>query len=267
MLTVIQTIACAYQQQRKRDSKGRVIAEIQDYWMAYQVVQEAFRENMGAQDKKTEKYLEAIRGKEKLTPGNLAKMFGVSGAAVSSWVGKRIRTGMIEWVDETGYHFIDDKALETAKRKGIAYLKISDTYQNETVKGLPTPFDLTGDPRWNEGGDLLQLYDLELEKRTALSTVFTGVNPVFIPILNTVKEDEMVNIIEYSGDEPDGVKVLSQNTGGEGNNLKAGDGGLKIPLSEPVEDDFRKIQGGNGQGKSDCHPLDEFWKGCEGSLF
>jgi hypothetical protein len=241
MLTVIQTIACAYQHQRKRDSKGRIIAEIADYSMAYQIVQEAFRENMGAQEKKTEKYLEAIKEKERITPGKLAKMFGVSGAAISGWVGKRIKAGMIEWCDETGFYFTDDKALETAKRKGIAYLKIPDTYQNENVRGLPTPFDLTGDPRWNEGGDLLKLYDLELEKRTALSTVFNGVYPVFTPALNTVQEDEIVNIIEYSGDEPDGVMVFSQISGGGGNNLKVEDGGLKVVIPEPVEDDFQKI--------------------------
>jgi len=123
-------------------------------------------------------------------------------------------TGPVE-LSEDAFLNSDDKALETAKRKGIAYLKISDTYQNENVRGLPTPFDLTGDPRWNEGGDLMKLYDLELEKRTALSTVFTGVNPVFTPALNTVKEDEMVNIIEYSGDEPDGDRVISQILGEE----------------------------------------------------
>lgn len=54
----------------------------------------------------------------------------------------------------------------------------------------------------------MELYDLELEKRTALSTVFAGFNPVFTPALNTVIEDEILNIIEYYGDEPDGVKVL-----------------------------------------------------------
>ena len=94
---------------------------------------------------------------------------------------------MIEWCDENGYHFVDDKSLKKAKHQGTAYLKATETYQNETVKGLPTPFDLTGDPRWNEGGDLLELYDLELEKRITLSTVFTGVNPVLTPVLNTVK--------------------------------------------------------------------------------
>jgi hypothetical protein len=105
------------------------------------------------------------------------------------------------------------------------------------VKGLPTPFDLTGDPRWNEGGDLLKLYDLELEKRTALHTVFTGVYPVFTPVLNTVKEDEIFNIIEYSGDDPDGVMVFGQIPGGEGNN-------------------FEKAQEGPGNGHGDGEGLD-----------
>jgi hypothetical protein len=156
---------------------------------------------------------------------------------------------MIEWCDENGYHFVDDKALKKAKHQGTAHLKATETYRNETVKGLPTPHDLTGDPRWDEGGDLLKLYDLELEKRTALSTVFTGVYPVFTPALNTVKEDEIVDIIEYSGDEPDGVYVFSQIPGGEGNNFEN-------PQEGP----------GNGQGKSVSHLFDEFWKGFEGGL-
>ena len=88
-----------------------------------------------------------------------------------------------------------------------------------------------------------------------------------LPALNTIQEDEIVNIIQYSGDEPEGVKVFSQIPGGEGNNLKVEDGGLKVPIPEPVEDDFQKIQGGNGQGKSGSHPIDEFLKGFEGALF
>jgi hypothetical protein len=71
-----------------------------------------------------------------------------------------------------------------------------------------------------EGGDLLELYDLELEKRTALSAVFAGFNPVFTSALNTVSEDEILNIIEYYGDEPDGVKVLSEIPGGEEKNFE-----------------------------------------------
>ena len=97
--------------------------------------------------------------------------------------------------------------------------------------------------------------------------MFTGVYPVFTPALNTLKEDEIFDIIQNSGDEPEGVMVFGQIPGGRENNLKVGDGGLKVAIPEPVEDDSQKIQGGNGRGKSDSHPLDEFLKGFEGSLF
>ena len=97
--------------------------------------------------------------------------------------------------------------------------------------------------------------------------MFTGVNPVFSPALNTVKEDKIVNIIEYWGDELDGVKVFTQIPGDRENNLKVENGGLKVPISELIEDDFQKIHGGNGQGKSGSHPPDEFMKGFEGALF
>jgi DNA primase len=258
MLTVIQTIACAYQYQREKDSKGRVIAEIADYWMAYQVVQEAFRENMGAQDKKTEQYLTAIREKERITPGNLAKMFGVSGSAVSNWVWRRVEDGMIEWCDENGYHFVDDNALKKAKHQGVAYLKVTDSFQNETVRGLPTPFDLTGDSRWDEGGDLLNLYDLDLEKRASVSRVFIGVNPVFTPALNTVSEDEIFNIIQYSGDEPDGVNVFTQIQGGKGNKFEKAQEGPGIGQ----RNGDLELRPDNGHGTE----VDTFFKGFEGAL-
>jgi hypothetical protein len=114
-----------------------------------------------------------------------------------------------------------------------------------------TTFDLTGDPRWDEGGDLLELYDLELEKQTAVRSVlgpeevFTGVYPVFTPALNTVKEDEIFNIIEFSGDEPDGVNVLTQIQGDEGN------------IFEKAQE-----EPGNGHG----NPVDALFKGFEGAL-
>jgi hypothetical protein len=55
--------------------------------------------------------------------------------------------------------------LKKAKHSGRAYLKINDAFSADDVTGLPTPFELTGDPRWNEGGDLYRLYDLALERR------------------------------------------------------------------------------------------------------
>ena len=63
VITIIQTVACAYQYQRSRDSKGRLIAEVYDYWMALQIVREAFRENLGQQGKGSEQRIDFIREK------------------------------------------------------------------------------------------------------------------------------------------------------------------------------------------------------------
>ena len=75
-------------------------------------------------------------------------------------------------------------------------MKATETYQNETVRGLPTAFDLTGDSRWDEEGDLLKLYDLELEKRTAVRSVFTGVK-----VFGQNQGGERINFGEESGQE------------------------------------------------------------------
>ena len=60
------------------------------------------------------------------------------------------------WCDETGAEFGDDLALEKAKRSGKAFLSVAGG------KSLPSPFQLTGDPRWDKGGDLYEAYDLQL---------------------------------------------------------------------------------------------------------
>ena len=91
--------------------------------------------------------------------------------------------------------FKDEEELDKAKRSGMAFLKIAEDYMHETITGLPTPFDLTGDSRWDVGGDLLKLYDLELEKRTAVCSVI-GDNSVLNSDLSPLKEDEIVDIIE-----------------------------------------------------------------------
>ena len=43
--------------------------------------------------------------------------------------------------------------------------------QKGTGKGLPTPYELTGDPKWDEGGEFRSKFDLNLEKRTAVRSV------------------------------------------------------------------------------------------------
>ena len=91
-----------------------------------------------------------------MTPRALAERTGVSTAAISQWLKPLIEKGVLGWCDETGAELDDDQALEKAKRSGKANLCVAGG------KSLPSPFQLTGDSRWDKGGDLHTAYDLEL---------------------------------------------------------------------------------------------------------
>ncbi len=109
MLAVIQAIACAYQFQRKRDDKDRVIAEIEDYWMALQIVQEAFRENLGQESKGSEERITYIEENGPLQYKELENVWGIKRQSVSTWIAPRVKEGVLVWCDEDGNEFTDDK--------------------------------------------------------------------------------------------------------------------------------------------------------------
>jgi hypothetical protein len=98
----------------------------------------------------------------------------------------------------------------------MAYLKTSENYARGNITGLPTPFELTGDSMWDEGGDLLKLYDLELEKRKAVRSVL-GCSGVFNTVPNTFEKNKSIENIEESAFGDDPVRVLGLKTGDEGN--------------------------------------------------
>jgi hypothetical protein len=87
---------------------------------------------------------------------DLAERTGVSTAAISQWLKPLIEKGVLSWCDETGIDFVDDLALEKAKRSVKAYFCVAG------ANSLPTPSQLTGDFGWGRGGDLYATYDLEL---------------------------------------------------------------------------------------------------------
>jgi DNA primase len=214
VMVVIQAIACFYQNQRQRDNQGRVIAEISDYSMALQVVHEAFRENMGDQSKKTEDRLKVVMDQGLILPKDLAKKLGLSGTTISDWSKKKIQEGTLVWCDEYGQPFWDEKDLKKAKHTGKAYLKVSDAYTRPNVAGLPTPFELTKDNRWNEGGELLLEYDLDLEVKPKADEVIGSVLQVFGPPPNTPASMETIQNIEDSDDEEEAVRVFGPERGG-----------------------------------------------------
>lgn len=164
-MAIIQTVVCAYQFQRSKDDKGRLKAEMSDYWMALQIVREAFKETLGHQSKEAALRIEFIRENGPVQYGTLASEWGVSKGALTSWVRGKLIDGILTWCDENGSEFPDEPALKKAKHSGKAFLKINDAFNADDITGLPTPFELTGDPRWNEGGELYRLYDLALDRR------------------------------------------------------------------------------------------------------
>jgi DNA primase len=169
-MAIIQTVVCAYQFQRKQDNKGRFIAEICDYWMALQIVREAFRETLGQQSREDALRIKFIRENGPVQYGTLTSEWGVSKSSLSGWVRGKFYDGVLSWCGEDGYEFDDDPALKKAKHSGKAYLKINDSFHVNDVTGLPTPFELTGNPHWDEGGELYRLYDLGFDRKQSVQS-------------------------------------------------------------------------------------------------
>jgi len=177
VLNVIQAVACTYQFQRERDAENNVIATIADYFMALQIVAEAFRENMGQLPKATGERLTYLNSQGHTTPKDLANHFGVSRSAISSWAKKLEEESIVEWVDATGNSFPNDKALYAAKKAGKAHIQVSGNTLNPWSNiGLPMPNDIIPDPAWVQGGAEFERYHLHLTPDTPKMVNLTPVS-------------------------------------------------------------------------------------------
>ena len=201
VLISIQSVAIMYQNQRDRDGLGRVIAKIRDYWMAFQLIDEYFRESLGL-GKYTDNRIGLIEKCGPITPRDLAKLEGVSGSAISQWCEKWLDQDVLCWSDKNGQHIEGDK-LNRFKRTGKAHLKIFK------INRLPTPFELTGDIRWAEDGDLYKFYDLELEPSDPKEHLLSD-NTEASTTLNTSKDIYDIDNKQKTGDLSGGVKLKSE---------------------------------------------------------
>ncbi|MBM4285704.1 MAG: hypothetical protein FJ128_10725 [Deltaproteobacteria bacterium] len=208
VLAVIQAVACAYQGQRQRDPQGRVIAEMADYYMALQMVEECFQESLGQLAEKHRARLDMIRAEGPVLFRTLVETWKVSKSAVSQWVRGRIHDGVIAWCDRNGGEFPDDASLTRAKKTGLAHIKALEPYLGQEAAGLPTPFQLTDDPEWDEGGRLHRRYDLELSFRPHPPKVDRPVQTVCSAQLNSGDDNHLFDIIDISGIKASPVQVL-----------------------------------------------------------
>jgi hypothetical protein len=157
VLSAIKTMTLLYQKQRSRDDQGRIISEISDYAIVYQLIEESFNESLGDAKRYTDDRIRLIEKEGMITPRALTKKTGVSSSAISQWVKPLVEKGVLTWCDESGAVFEEEKLLGKAKRSGKAFLCVAGG------KSLPTPFQLTGDPEWDRGGTLYEAYDLHLD--------------------------------------------------------------------------------------------------------
>jgi hypothetical protein len=171
VLSVIKTVTTAYQFQRTRDSENRLIAEISDYYIALQIVSEAFRESMGQNSRQTDERIQYITDQGPLGIQTMATAAGVTREALYQWVKPRIAAGKLVWCDQSGTEYIDERILQKDKKAGKAFIKVQDTAPAENAFRLPSLFDLTKDSAWDEDGEKYQLYNLDLERRFTLVEV------------------------------------------------------------------------------------------------
>jgi len=165
VISATETVALIHQHQRARDGAGRVIAEMSDYAIVYQLMKEPFRESLGQRNRYTDTRIRMIKSMGPITPRRIAEREGVSGASISEWMKPWIEKGVLVWCDEAGAEFPDQACLEKAKRTGNAYVRF------QGMCDLPSPYDLTGDERWAPGGELDAFYDLELGEESDDSEV------------------------------------------------------------------------------------------------
>lgn len=76
---------------------------------------------------------------------------------ISDWTKALLEAGKLFWCDSEGNPFRTRVLENRAKNKGTAFLRCV------TPAALPCPDELTGDSAWFEGGELFELYDLDLE--------------------------------------------------------------------------------------------------------
>jgi len=195
VLSGIKTITILHQKQRNKDDQGRLIAELSDYAIVHQLIEESFNESLGDAKRYTDNRIRLIEKEGVMTPRNLSDKTGVSGAAISQWSKPLIIKGVLSWCDENGAEFEEEKLLGKAKRSGKAFLYVAGG------KSLPTPFQLTDDPKWDKGGSLYEAYDLQLD-------------------------DVVVDMIDTDMDKDDDAKLTDE--------------GVKV-ISEKTNDDIKKM--------------------------
>jgi hypothetical protein len=222
----VKTITTIHQKQRRTDDMGRVMAELQDYAMAFQLINAPFVESLGEGKKYTDERIKIIEKYGMISSKDLSKVIGVTGAAISQWMKPLVEKGVLTWCGESGDEFENIKSLEKAKRSGSAFIRAAN------FNCLPNPYQLTGDKQWDEDGDLYKQYDLEFDEDIAESAVFNEGDQMLQESKASSSLFDSKKCLDF-GKMNEGVKVLSEKCESEN---KKGDTKEEIKSNVDVAD-------------------------------
>lgn len=190
-------------------------------------------ESLGEGKKYTDERIKIIEKNGMISSKDLSKVTGVSGAAISQWMKPWVDKGILTWCDEKGGEFENTRSLEKAKRSGSAFIRIAK------FNSLPTPYQLTGDKRWDkDGGDLYKQYDLEVDEDCTETAVVKEGDQLPQESKASSSLFELAECQDF-GKMNEGVKVLSEKC--EFENEKIDTKG-EINSSENVDDLFGDFQ-------------------------
>jgi hypothetical protein len=214
VLSGIKAVTLSYQHQRQRDEQGRVVAEISDYFIVFQLINSSFLESLGKHKIYTDRRIRVIEKEGPLTPRRVSELVSVSVPTLSPWIKEKVKRGVLTWCDEKGALLPEKDTLEKAKHSGDAFIKVS------YITGLPTPFQLTGDSRWDEGGELYDKYTLGLETEEVGSGPPRSEGMVIDTPVEHLEVEDLYDFSELESSSPHGggVGVLDANWGGDEKN-------------------------------------------------
>ena len=207
VVSAIKSVAIVYQFQRDKDVNGRLIAEMSDYYLVLQLINEAFIDSIAESFDRRDKRMTAIEMEGPITSKKLSELLNISGATISQWVKKQIANGKLKWVDKSGIEFKDEETLKTAKYSGNAYITVSDQLK------LPSVFEITSDLLWDKEGELYKKYDLKIDRKIDLKFAEEDFK-------NEIAEESVEDL--YGNKNPDksddGIRVLGENCENKKNN-------------------------------------------------
>ena len=162
-ISLIKSITILYQTQREKTTHGTLIASFEDYHMAQQIISGCFFDNIQEENELLVERLQFIRKNQPLKISDLKDAWKQSRQGISKWLKPRVKDGLLEWCDANGVSFVNNSALNKAKRSGNAYIKTTFKSINFLTPMLPSTFEITQDPEWDTEGSLFTQYDLYLE--------------------------------------------------------------------------------------------------------